>query len=170
MTLIKLAVGLIVLELVVSARAVAGEPDCSLILSAAKTTMKVGEDLKVEVTMTNSTDHDVFYKADFPPFMIEVRDNDNKKVSETEYGRKVHGKNRPGGSYFAMPMHPGESIRRQPVLSQEFDLSQPGKYSIQAIRQVDDMVVKSNMVSITVVPVIGDAMKMNVIQPPSTRP
>jgi hypothetical protein len=37
-------------------------------------------------------------------------------------------------------------------LGKEFDLSKPGRYTIHVERQDDDVVVRSNVVTITVVP------------------
>jgi len=133
----------------------AAESPFSLVVKSPETTVKTGADLKVEVTMTNTSNHDIFYRADLGgvllPFAFDVRDSEGKVVSETPQGLKAHGKDRAGGSYLAVPLHPGESIHRERVLSNEFDFSKPGKYRVEVFREAGATVVKSNTITITVV-------------------
>jgi len=142
--------------LVFAVPAHAGESAFSLVVSTPESTVKAGTDLKAAVTMTNTSDHDIFYRADpsgtLLPFAFDVRDSEGKVVSETSKGLSAHGKNMAAGSYLGVPIHPGESIHRERVLNKEFDLEKPGKYTVQATRESGSTVVKSNIITITVVP------------------
>ncbi len=155
MSLQKLALQLTFLGLivsVVSARAQSTEPGYLLALSAPSASLTAGADIKVDVTMKNTSDHDVFYMVDpsgkLSPFSFDVRDAQGGAVP------KVPRKPGPGasGSYFRATLHPGESIQRERTLGKEFDLSKPGRYTIHVERQDDDVVVRSNVITITVVP------------------
>jgi hypothetical protein len=50
--------------------------------------------------------------------------------------------------------HPGEKVEEEVVLSKEYDLSKPGKYMVQLLRERnrESQAVKSNIVQFTIVP------------------
>jgi hypothetical protein len=127
-------------------------PAYSLSLNVPSTSLSVGADIKVHITMKNTSDHDLFYRVDpsgkLLPFSFDVRDSQGAAVP------KMPRRPGPGasGSYFRGTLHPGESIERDRILGKEFDLSKPGRYTIHVERQDDDVVVRSNVVTITVVP------------------
>lgn len=146
---------------------VAGMPDdspksaFSIVVSAPTTTVKAGEDLKVEVTITNTSDHDIFYGAQNEiPFGLEVRDSGGGEVSKTPDAlRAFNGLT--DGSSFALSIHPGESLDRERLLNKDFELRKPGAYTVWATRMfgsktADSKIVtttaKSNIVTITIVP------------------
>jgi hypothetical protein len=133
--------------------AAAAQPAVSLILNAPKTMLKIGADLKVEVTMTNISDHDVSYRANLAggslPFEIVVHDATGNKVPRTPKGLSVLGND---GSAILIRIHPGETIHRDLLLNEDFDLNRPGKYTVQAMRRVGHVMAESNVVVATIVP------------------
>ena len=100
---------------------------------------------------------------------IQVRDSEGKPVAETEYGKTIHARsieappvdrNGPGvptrgprGGAIAMALRPGETLTEESDLTKEFDLSRPGKYTVQAFDRGRDpdtgKTVMSNEVTIT---------------------
>ena len=125
-------------------------PSFSLEIKADKTIAAVGEKLKIEVTLTNTSDQDIFYDGygNQRPFGLDVRDEMGGKVAETEEGAIADGV---GGSVFAAPIHPGESIHRFARLDKEFKLDKPGNYFVQAARGVSiTNRVTSNTITIAI--------------------
>ena len=105
-----------------------------------------------------------------PPLQMSVLDSEGRPVPETSYGRKVHGtepppvphsgyglgpNENPGFPIPTLPIRPGGTIRGLPHnLSKEYDLSNPGTYTVQARRRdtYSESVVESNLLTITLIP------------------
>jgi hypothetical protein len=60
----------------------------------------------------------------------------------------------PGGSSSGELLEPGKTVELEQVVPDLFDLSQPGRYTIQAHRSDGTLggIVKSNIVTVTIVP------------------
>jgi hypothetical protein len=124
-------------------------PSFSLEIKAEKTTAKIGERLKVEVTITNTDSEDIFYDGygHQPEFGLEVRDETDRQVA------RVPGASVEGGSATAVAIHPGESIHRSARLDKEFELDKPGNYFVRATRGVSKTNLRrSNTITITIIP------------------
>jgi hypothetical protein len=133
-------------------------PSFSINISTAQSMVKVGAAITIDATLTNISDHDIFYAVGTPGQVIDliVCDSSGKSVPETPYGRKVHDtelNRRPFvGSVFRASIKPDHTFQQKSDLSKEYDLSKPDKYSIQAQRRdarTREM-VKSNTITITV--------------------
>jgi len=123
-----------------------------MVISVPQASAKLGEDLKVEVSLTNTSDHDILYDANGHelPFGLEVRDRTDRTVLRTPQGLGALAFE---GRVFAVPIHSGESIHRERLLNKDFELSKPGTYKVQAIRLANKTsAVKSNIVEITILP------------------
>lgn len=115
-------------------------------------------------------------------YMIDARNDKGSAPSRTKYGNQLQGKDvsepkdsaqaknaetQPAGndagpqtfqetvivsSDVLLTIQPGETLTDVIIVNKLFDLSQPGKYSIQAQRADPDskMVVKSNIITVTV--------------------
>jgi hypothetical protein len=125
-------------------------PSFSLAITVDMTSVAVGEKLKVEVTITNTSDADIFYESGgLRPFGLEVRDETGREVARTEEGLRAIGQ----GSAFAASIHPGDSIRRSARLDKEFELDKPGNYFVQASRGISRKNrITSNTIMITIIP------------------
>jgi hypothetical protein len=123
-------------------------PSFSMEIKAEKTTAKIGERLKVVVTITNTDSEDIVYDGygHQRAFGLEVRDEMGREVARTP-GAVVAD-----GSVFAATLHPGESIHRSARLDKEFVLDKPGNYFVQATRGVSKTnLVRSNTITITII-------------------
>jgi hypothetical protein len=134
-----------------------GQATFSLTISTPQNTVRVGSDVKLEITMTNTSDQDIFYGADLggkvQPFAVDVRDTSGNLVPK----RPRKDKEPRGGSFLLIPIHPAKSIKREWILNKDFDISKPGRYTVQAKREAGAtnsgvLHVKSNRITITVVP------------------
>jgi hypothetical protein len=89
---------------------------------------------------------------------IDVIDPEGKPAAETSYGRKVHGKepltHARISTVVSGKLAPGKTMEEELYVNNAFDLSRPGKYTIQ-VSQFDflkKVEVKSNKVTVTVNP------------------
>lgn len=158
--LVLLSVLFMLPKMSIAQNALPPEPWFSVAIGTAQTVIPSGSDVKFKVTFTNDTRKDLHYAVGGPgrggpPFDINVRDAKGNPVPETSYGLKMHGKDpRPwSGSVFNATSHPGEAIELDLILSKEYDLSKPGKYTVQVQERYPALqAVRSNILTITVVP------------------
>jgi hypothetical protein len=144
------------------------ESPFTLTLSSPQSTIHAGSEVKIDITLTNVSQQDIYY---FPVitgrpsdmeggFRLDVRDSENKRVQETAHGMKVHDseptRTPHRGSVFStrQTIKPGGTLLRSRVLSEEFNLSKPGQYTVQAERAdpLTHLTAKSNKLVITVLP------------------
>jgi hypothetical protein len=91
---------------------------------------------------------------------IEVRDSSSARAAETGRGHTLRtGEDSPTGETYLIissPMNidvpPGGTIRREILINRLYDLSKPGKYTIQVERIIgsSSVVIKSNALPVTV--------------------
>ena len=126
-------------------------PSFSLETKAEKTTTEIGEKLKVEVIITNTSDkEDMLYDGfnHAPEFQLEVHDEAGRELALIP--GSVHEVD--GSSYGAL-LHPGEALHRFARLDKEFKLDKPGNYFVQATRGVSKTNLRrSNTITITIIP------------------
>lgn len=130
----------------------------SIAISTPQSALKVGSEVRIEVTLTNTSNRRVLIQERNPAtdYQIDVRDERGTAVPETDFGRKL--KEPPvipmNSRNFGMYLRPNESTKENIALSDLYDLSHPGQYTIQVSRAVSnkpkDGVVKSNTITVTV--------------------
>ena len=130
----------------------------SIVISAPQSVLRVGSEVRLEVTLTNTSSRRMLIQErnSATDYEIDVRDERGTAVPENDYGRKL--KEPPvmpmNSRNFGIYLQPNESTKESIALSDLYDLSRPGKYSIQVERGVSDNpkdgVVKSNKVILTV--------------------
>jgi len=114
--------------------------------------IKTGVEVDVRVTITNTSNHDVsagsFYVDGVDTgYTYDVRDsagNPAQKKSIVMSGSIKFGR-----------LKPGESAEEGTLVNRVFNMTRPGRYTIQVSRQVGDSkgtVVKSNTITVTVTP------------------
>jgi len=139
-------------------------PRISIAINTPQAVVKAGSDVVVEVEMKNISQVDVPDGAPLTGgastgFRWQVRDSSGKQVAMTDYGIQAnHLASSSGephmwaGSFFSAPLAPGKVITQRLALTKEYDLSKPGKYTIQATRGDAQTDVKSNVITLTVIP------------------
>lgn len=141
------------------------KPKISIAIKTAQNAVKVASDVDVEVEMKNISQEGVGFiltgtmSFSSTSFRWDIRDIASKPVPMTEYGLKANCLDSPGGvpricsgSSFGDTLDPGKAFRQKLTLSKEYDLSKPGKYTIQAFRSDGKTDVKSNVITLTVTP------------------
>ena len=160
------------------------KPSLALVITAGISEIKLGSPVQLKLVLTNTSGHDVWLSmsnVNWPVFRnvalrkidIQVRDGDGKPTAETEYGRTIHRRSvekpapseldpsrplRGGGlphDVFTVLL-PERTLTEESDLSKEFDLSKPGKYTVQATAAFADpdtgLGVHSNTVTFTIAP------------------
>jgi hypothetical protein len=124
--------------------------------------VKAGSEVRVKVTITNSSDHEIRFARGFGneefDFEIEVRDEKGKPPPLTESYRKLNEQpTSRWGSYSTYVLEPGKSFENELAVTKLYILTQPGKYTVSVTRGQRPMWetmgkggVKSNIVSLTV--------------------
>jgi len=147
--------------------ALAEEPEVSLKLSVAQSTVKAGAEVKLKIVLTNLTGHEIeigrFLAYDGPEleYSFDLRDSQDRKVPLTRYGRALNGTPDKGDERndcgdcagFSEGVGPHETTYDEVVVSKIYDLGKPGKYTIQVSRfqgNGSHMIVKSNTITLTV--------------------
>jgi hypothetical protein len=143
------------------------QPAFSIAISAPDV-ISAGSEPKLSIVLKNTSDHEIMLGRSVQPghgelhHDVEVRDDKGDLAPETEYHRKIKGRlsATPGKappppnvrSDIFIPMKPGETRNDDLTISKLYDLSKPGKYTIQVSRFDEDTkgVVKSNTITVSV--------------------
>ncbi len=137
-------------------RASAAQPPFSIVISTPRDTVKAGSNVDVEVTVTNTSDHDIKYRRlNWPHVKQDVRDSKGRPAPETPYGRELHaGHVGPTRNPLRGALEPGKTNRVRYPLTMIYDLSQPGTYTVQEEQEDPETktFVKSNTITVTVTP------------------
>ena len=141
----------------------------ALTLSASEDMVKTGSPITVTVALKNVSDHEILYwrentsDAGGSEYKVDVWDDKSFTARETKFGLALKGRSDStsltpdtpvDSSGGWLTLKPGEGLTDKLNVSKLYDLSQPGKYSIQ-IRRFDEETksfVKSNKITVTVTP------------------
>lgn len=139
----------------------------SVVITGPQKPVKAGSEVKIEIVLRNTSDREITVgrtlvsQAEFH-YLIEVRDSQGHPAPDTEYGRRIMGRETgkrtimysSGDAFFTLK--PNDTLDDEAVVTKLYDLSQTGKYFIQVTRspleKVDNGRIKSNIITITVIP------------------
>jgi hypothetical protein len=135
-------------------------------ISLKERTVKPGSEVQVAVELTNGSTERIWLwrsRTGPPPYTIKLLDREGKGAALTAKGRafqKGEAVIRENGRIVrAFPgsgeqasVAPGETVKDSVSIDDQFDLTQPGTYTIQLERidPVTELLVKSNSVTLTV--------------------
>jgi hypothetical protein len=152
---------LIVLGLLVASNgSVSASGTASLKLEAPVRSVKVGAGVMVQVTVTNQSDHPITYHnlSRVCDYSIKVLTGAGVAAPETAYyknerARCGNGELKITNRNITVTLKPGESGDELIELTELYDMSQPGQYSVQVDRKLTGIgELSSNVVLITVTP------------------
>jgi hypothetical protein len=134
----------------------------SIHIKVLTTVVKSGEPIYLQIRMTNTSDHDLDCTS--APrdgldmnYAYEVRDSSGKILPESHRNVPEESNGGNGRPRLLKPGATAEAIGG--FISNHYDMSGPGQYTIQVSRRVSanpkDGVVKSNKITITVLPADG---------------
>ena len=132
------------------------KPPFKIAITAEHSTIAAGSDVEIDVSLTNTSDHDVYEGVMYmmgidldSTFRFEVRDEHGKMVPKRIY---PYEELRTGKVIFRT-ISAGETLTQPQTVSALYDLRKPGKYTIQVFRgPFDKDEIKSNIVTVTVTP------------------
>jgi hypothetical protein len=116
-------------------------------------------EIPLEITMTNTSDKKLAYGVAFPTplptdiFRFDVRDSEGKRLEEKSSMRQFFYGTEGVPKIIMMGgpplvLGPGEKLKVEVLLNRVYDLSKPGKYTIQAQRSDDNgFIVQSNILT-----------------------
>jgi hypothetical protein len=145
-------------------KAVPAEPKTAITIKTAQNKVAAGSNVEVDAEIRNISTGNILFGVDqmeTTSFFWDIRDSGNKPVPMTEYGIKAnHAEPTQEGapprvllrSTFSAELAPGKAVTQTLALTKEYDLSKPGKYTIQASRFDGNVVVKSNVITLNVTP------------------
>jgi len=143
-----------------------------LTVRPATDVFKVGSKVRLKVELENVSDHDLTITVipwenneihpEIEGFRPVVVDANGKEPPLTKWGRLVFGRpdpsDNPNHLEFTMvttsPLAPGKTYTSEIILSDLYDLSVPGTYTVHVPRFDEDLkvIVKSKATTITIVP------------------
>ena len=139
----------------------------SITINTFQSNVKTGSEIRITILLKNVSDHEIEIPRTLGEnrgdsfHTLEVRDNRGNVTPKTQLRREIeeHGTANgqivfQGGSVFTQVLKPTETIREGIVVTNIFDLTKPGKYTIQCQRfdEESKTIVKSNMITVTVTP------------------
>lgn len=138
----------------------------SLHISTPEAVVKAGAAVPIDIVITNTSDHEIAIGRSNGPMQgefhheLHVLDSSGKAVARTKWGHKLKGEVGPGEdsvitfSDVIGTLQPGQTLKDGLFANAIFDLTHPGKYTLQ-IERIDadtKAVVKSNVITVTVTP------------------
>jgi hypothetical protein len=143
-------------------------PSFSVTISVPQDVVAAGSEVKVKITLKNTSNHDIGIPKSPADDQggsynkITVRDEEGNLVADNatiaartdkHKGTQSELMNLTMETIILFTVKPGESLKDGIKLSEIYDLSKPGKYSIELERTDDTKtVVKSNTITLTVTP------------------
>lgn len=135
-----------------------------LSISVDQDVVRVGSELKLNVVLANASGEEEIVvgtsAAGEQNYKLSVTDLQGKPPASTKYGRALKGETwiQDGKTVVVvdkyMPVHlpPSKTLKETIDLNKLYDLSQPGKYRIQAERYDEErkVWVKSNAIVVTI--------------------
>lgn len=129
----------------------------ALTLHAPTGAVKLGSQIRLRITVTNHSRHDLTFakspgEEDDVRYDIEARDEAGGDVSPTEYYRALQEHRAIVlNSSVAFVLKPGNSFVDEIEVTKFYKMNRPGKYKLWVSRTVSDATARSNIVTITVV-------------------
>jgi len=143
-------------------------PVISLAISSMQDVIKAHAQVTVETVLTNISDHEISTfqgSGSAQGYDVVVRDAQGKPPRSAsdylaEQAKKDRDAGRPfraiirQGSAHTVQLKPGQNLKDRIEISAFYDLSQPGKYTIQVSRKDPESKtdVNSNMITVTLTP------------------
>ena len=125
--------------------------------------VKVGSEIKLYVILANAVDEEIVVgtsSATEQSYKLNITDLQGKPAASTRYGRYLEGEAwiEDGktvvvvGKYIPVHLTPSKTLKETIDLNKLYDLSQPGKFRIQAERYDEErkVWVKSNAIVVTI--------------------
>jgi hypothetical protein len=129
----------------------------SVVIAAEWPSEKVGSDLTVMATITNTSTERITLidTRRFCDYTVDVRNDAGDVLRTDKWRQKINCEGvEISGRRIIRELKPNESYSDPLILKQWYEMNQPGKYQVQIERKIPDQLgkgwVKSNTISVTV--------------------
>lgn len=129
----------------------------SVVIAAEWPSEKVGSDLTVVATITNTSTKriTIIDTRPFCDYTVDVRDDAGDVPPTDKWRQKINCEGvEISGRRIIRELKPNESYSDPLILKQWYEMNHPGKYQVQIGRKIPDQLgkgwVKSNMITLTV--------------------
>jgi hypothetical protein len=131
-------------------------------ITSAHDTFKSGDEIKLQIAITNIADHAITISraidntsAEVGGFGIDVQDDKGNAAPETRYQRALRGEDPTAQitwSSVLIPLPPGQTFKDAMIVNKFYDLRKGGTFRIQVQRTdlSSKIAVKSNVITVTV--------------------
>lgn len=152
-------IGLLVLPRPAQCRCRSGPPGAKvpdgirLRVTTEKASIRLGDHLAIHAELVNNSRTSItlrdWWLVEWN-YWARVLDSSNQEVPLTDYGKKIRPPVISGSGTF-VELAPGETDRAEEDVTKIYDLSSPGKYSVQVCRDLGDLgSIYSNKIEIQV--------------------
>jgi hypothetical protein len=135
----------------------------SITISTPQAVVKGGTEVKVNILLKNTSGHELAVAkalgevhGEISGYRVDVWDSNGRRLRRTKYGATVEGDTDVLGPFSLRTkiLQPDTTLNDSLIISKLYDLSKPGKYTIQVYRvdHENKSVVKSNLIKLTVSP------------------
>jgi hypothetical protein len=144
------------------------KPPFSIHISTSKDTVKAGTEIELKIVVKNISNHEIGFtrsngkdQAELSYYTVQIRDVKGNSAPETILSRVLRGEDVPSqgpwvlnGSDVMYRLRPGDTLDDEMIVNKLFNLSEPGRYTIQKQRADDSsgVVARSNQVTISITP------------------
>jgi hypothetical protein len=139
----------------------------TIAISTAKSAVKAGSDITIEVIFTNTSKANILFASGVKredqgelDYTVHVRDSSAARAPETKRGHLLRtGEDSPGADTYLIisstmniDVLPGGTVKREILLNRLYDLSKPGKYTVQVERIIgaSALLTKSNALTVSI--------------------
>jgi hypothetical protein len=151
-------------------------PQFTMTLSPVQAVVQAGSAVKAKVVTVNTSSYELYFEYPVGPdrttsYVATVHDENGNTPPDTPGNRRFRA-NLVEGSFTFDRIKPGGVSTDVIDLGRLYDLSHPGTYTIQVQRSatISPVVVKSNSVTITVIPVDTPQTSPSSAQAPASQP
>ena len=134
------------------------KPPLSIVVSPASQTVKGGTHVRLKVTITNTSSHELIFFDRNPicDYPINVRDADGNQPPETAAKQQSHCDRKPqldDARNILIRLKPGDSVDEEITVSVYYDVRRTGTYTVQVRRlpaEISKEDISSNSVTFMV--------------------
>jgi hypothetical protein len=118
--------------------------------------VSTGDDVKVDITLTNTTNHEMalFHRNQACDYGVEVLRSHGQPANDTEQKRRLKCGDAVAGKFITVTLKPGESHKDVIFVNKLYDMNRPDTYALQLTREIPRNLgkgqVKSNIIIVTV--------------------
>jgi hypothetical protein len=138
------------------------KPPLSVVVSPASQTVKSGADVKLKVTVSNTSSHELvfFDRVRICDYPIKIRDADGNEPPETADKQQSRCDRKPGqldeARNILIRLNPGDSVDDEITVSFYYDVRRTGTYTVQVSRHLPAEISKEDIPSNSVTFVVTE--------------